>query len=343
MEQLVTKTIGSRDLVTALKAAAEPTRLRILLLLRDFELNVKDLTRILGQSQPRLSRHLKLLNEAGLIERFREGSWVYFHLADRSSGGLIAERVLSLAASDDSVIARDRERAKALEREREEAAQRYFEAHAGEWDRIRALHVSEREVEAAIGAALGPGPFRTLIDLGTGTGRMMDLLASRYERGIGIDANQSMLAFARLNLTRAGHAHAQVRHGNIYDLPLDSGSADAVTMHQVLHYLGDPAAAIREASRLLAPGGRLLIVDFAPHELEFLRDSHAHARLGFAREQVAEWMAEAGLSPLAGRDLVPAAREPGGKLTVSLWLAERPRDVATGRARPRTLALEGSR
>ncbi len=336
-------TIGSRELVAALKAAAEPTRLRILLLLRDGELNVKDLTRILGQSQPRLSRHLKLLTEAGLIERFREGSWVYFHLTDRSTGGLLAERLLTLADSTDAVFVRDRERAKALEREREATAQDYFVEHAGQWDRIRALHVSEAEVEAAICDALGAGPFRTLVDLGTGTGRLLALLSGRYDRGVGIDVNQAMLAYARSNLSRAGHNHAQLRHGNIYDLPLDSGMADAVTMHQVLHYLGDPAAAIREAGRLLAPGGRLLIVDFAPHELEFLRDAHAHVRLGFARDQVAEWMVEAGLQPLPGRDLVPATQAAAGKLTVSLWLAERPRETAGARTRSRSMALEGSR
>jgi len=338
---VTTARLGSSDLVTALKAVAEPTRLRILLLLVLGELNVKDLTRILGQSQPRLSRHLKLLVEAGLIERFREGSWVYFNLADRATGGLVVERLLSLAATDDPVLVRDRERAVTLQKEREQAAQAYFRQHAGQWDRIRALHVAEAEVETAIAEALGAGPFKLLVDLGTGTGRLLELLAARSERSIGLDVNQDMLAFARSNLARAGHQHIHVRHGDIYSVPLDSGSADAVTMHQVLHYLRDPVAAIREAARLLAPGGRLLIVDFAPHDLEFLRDAHAHVRLGFSRDQVRNWLADAGLVPLSGRDLAPsAAGAPGDKLTVSLWLAERP--IEGGRAKSRPLALEGT-
>lgn len=335
--------LSSAEVVVALKAAAEPTRLRILLLLTQGELNVKDLTRILGQSQPRLSRHLKLLVEAGLIERFREGSWVYFHLADRSSGGLVVDRLLSLVRTNDAAFIRDRERAEALQREREAAAQTYFLTNAATWDRVRALHVAEAEVEAAMRAALGDGPFRLLVDLGTGTGRLLDLFADRIERGIGLDVNQAMLAYARSNLARAGHAHAHVRHGDIYSLPLDSGCADAVTMHQVLHYLRDPASAIREAGRLLAPGGRLLIVDFAPHDLDFLRDAHAHARLGFPREQVCQWLVEAGLAPVAGDDLVPTTGEIAGKLTVSLWLAERKAPAAPGPTTSRSLAMEGSR
>ncbi len=338
---MTTTRLGSKDLVTALKAAAEPTRLRILLLLSQGELNVKDLTRILGQSQPRLSRHLKLLVEAGLIERFREGSWVYFNLADRSTGGVVVERLLSLAATDEPTLRRDRERALSLQSEREATAQAYFRRHAGDWDRIRALHVSESEVETAIAEALGKGPFKLLVDLGTGTGRLLELFAERCERSIGLDVNQDMLAFARSNLARGGHHHVHVRHGDIYSVPLDSGSADAVTMHQVLHYLRDPVAAIREAARLLAPGGRLLIVDFAPHELEFLRESHAHVRLGFARDQVRQWLADAGLKPMTGRDLAPAAGTADGKLTVSLWIAERSQEGARGGTR--TLAMEGSR
>lgn len=335
-------TLGSRQVVAALKAAGEPTRLRILLLLASGELNVKDLTRILGQSQPRLSRHLKLLVEAGLIERFREGSWVYFHLADRAAGGVFNEHLLAMASRDDAQIRRDRERAEYLQKEREEAAQSYFREHAGDWDRLRALHVAEVDVEAAMRDALGVGPFRQLVDLGTGTGRLLQLFSDRAERSLGIDLNQSMLAYARSNLARAGLVHAHVRHGDLYSVPLDSGSADAVTMHQVLHYLRDPASAIAEAARLLVPGGRLLIVDFAPHELEFLRDSHAHVRLGFPREQVRQWMAEAGLVPLPGRDLVPAASGGAEQLTVSIWIGERPSTPSKDRTRSRTMALEGA-
>ncbi len=328
----MTGSFASSAIVTALKAAAEPTRLRILLLLAAGELNVKDLTQILGQSQPRLSRHLKLLVEAGLVERFREGSWVYFHVSDRTPGGRLVLDLLKLVDASDAAVARDKERSEALKRERETSAQDYFRTHAADWDRIRSLHVAESEVEAAMSEALGEGSFKLFIDLGTGTGRILELFAGRYERGLGLDLNQAMLTYARSKLGRGGNGHVQVRHGDIYALALPDGVADAIVMHQVLHFLSDPALAIREAARVLAPGGRLLIVDFAPHELEFLRESYAHERLGFTPAQVSDWMQSAGLEPVEQRNLAaePAAGEQ--KLTVSLWLGARPKAVA--RAKP---------
>jgi ubiquinone/menaquinone biosynthesis C-methylase UbiE len=312
------------DLVAALKAAAEPTRLRILLLLAGGELNVKDLTLILGQSQPRISRHLKLLCEAGLIERFRDGSWVYFHISDRQAGGRLALRLVADVDPSESSVRRDRERAEALKREREAAAQAFFEKHAADWDRIRTLHVAEKDVEAAMRRAIGDGPFDLFVDLGTGTGRTLELFADRFARGLGLDVNQAMLAYARANLTSKGFTKAQVRHGDIYSLSLADRQADVVVMHQVLHFLSDPALAIREAARVLSPGGKLLIVDFAPHELEFLRSREAHERLGFTHEQVAGWLKDAGLTPNTVEDMKPKADDREEILTVTIWLAERP-------------------
>jgi ArsR family transcriptional regulator len=296
---------------------------------------VKDLTRILNQSQPRISRHLKLLAEAGLIERAPEGSWVYFRLADAGPGREVAGRVLKLLDLSDPVIVRDRIRAQSVQEERQVAAQAYFRSHAADWDRIRALHVAEEQVEAAVSDALGPGPFDLLVDLGTGTGRMLELFASRFRRGLGLDLNPAMLAYARAKLERAGVAQAQVRQGNLYDLPLADRSADAVVMHQVLHFLSDPQRAVREAVRVLAPGGRLLIVDFAPHELEFLREEYAHERLGFAGPLMAQWCADCGAEVVETRELAPQAASQKGKLTVSLWVACRPRaaEAATGNQR----------
>jgi len=313
--------------VAALKAIAEPTRLRLLALLASGELNVKDLTGILGQSQPRISRHLKLLSEAGLVERAPEGSWVYFRLSEGGEGGALARLVLEAVDRADPVLVRDRRRAEALREERERAAQVYFQGHAGEWDSIRALHVAEAEVENAIAQVLGPGPFDLLVDLGTGTGRMLELLRGRYRRGLGIDLSPAMLAYARAKLERGNIPSAHVRQGDIYDLPLPDLAAGALLMHQVLHFLSDPQRAVREAARVLAPGGRLLIVDFAPHELEYFREQYAHERLGFTREQVAHWLADGGLDLIETRDLAPAA---GGaaKLTVSMWLAGRPQGAA---------------
>jgi ArsR family transcriptional regulator len=338
----MTGALETSDLVTALKAAAEPTRLRILLLLAAGELNVKDLTQVLGQSQPRISRHLKLLAEAGLIERFREGSWVYFHVSDRSEGGRLAHRVLEAVDRNDTVVRRDLERAEALKRDRETTAQTYFREHAADWDRIRTLYVAEDAVEAAIAEALGERRYKLFVDLGTGTGRMLELFAKHFERGLGLDVNQSMLAYARSRLNTAGLTNAEVRHGDIYSLALGPGTADAVVMHQVLHYLSEPGHAIREAGRVLAPGGRLLIVDFAPHDMESLRETHAHERLGFSNEHMQEWLEAAGLKALETRDLKPEHRDGRPKLTVSLWLAGRAADAAA-EASTQTRQLEWTR
>jgi ubiquinone/menaquinone biosynthesis C-methylase UbiE/DNA-binding transcriptional ArsR family regulator len=312
------------DLNRALKAAAEATRLRILALLAEAELTVSDLTDILRQSQPRISRHLKLLAEAALIERFREGSWAFFRLGERGGNTELARALIARLDPDDPAIARDRERLAAVRAARAAAAQSYFRRHAAEWDRIRKLHIADASVEAAIRTALADKPFRSLLDLGTGTGRMLELFGPEIERGLGLDLSLDMLALARARLDRAGLRHCSVRQGDIYDLALPKDSFDVVIIHQVLHFLDDSARAIAEAARVLRPGGRLLVVDFAPHDLEFLRDEHAHRRLGFAPETVTQWLTAAGLDVLRQQSL-PPEQNSGGKIAVSLWVARDPR------------------
>ena len=316
-------------LTTTLKAAGEATRLRILALLAEAELTVSDLTEILRQSQPRLSRHLRLLAEAGLVERFREGSWAFFRLGDHGSSAEMARTLIARLDADDAVIARDRERLASVRAARAAAAQNYFRRHAVEWDRIRKLHVADAAVEDAIRAALADKPIRALLDLGTGTGRMLELFAGDIERGLGLDLSLDMLALARARLDRAGLKNCSVRQGDIYDLALSRDSFDVVIIHQVLHFLDDSARAIREAARVLRPGGRLLVVDFAPHDLEFLREEHAHRRLGFAAESIAQWLEAAGLDIVRQQTLPPG---PEGKIAVSLWLARDPRIVLTAPA-----------
>jgi len=310
-------------LTATLKAAGETTRLRLLMLIAEAELTVSDLTAILRQSQPRLSRHLRLLAEAGLIERYREGSWAFFRLGERGAADIARSLIARLDASD-PVIARDRERLAAVRAARAAAAQNYFRRHAAEWDRIRKLHVADAAVEDAIRDALGDAPIRALLDLGTGTGRMLELFAGDIERGLGLDLSLDMLALARARLDRAGLKHCSVRHGDIYNFALPRDSFDVVIIHQVLHFLDDSARAIREAARVLRPGGRLLVVDFAPHDLEFLRQEHAHLRLGFPAETVTQWLEAAGLDVLRQQTLPPG---PEGKIAVSLWLARDPRIV----------------
>jgi len=310
------------DLTAMLKAAGESTRLRILALIAEAELTVSDFTEILRQSQPRLSRHLRLLAEAGLIERFREGSWAYFRMGERGGPADIARAMVARLDANDPVIARDRERLAAVRTARATAAQNYFRRHAAEWDRIRKLHVADAAVEEAIRAALADKPIRALLDLGTGTGRMLELFGNDIERGLGLDLSLDMLALARARLDRAGLKNCSVRQGDIYDLALPRDSFDVVIIHQVLHFLDDSARAIREAVRVLRPGGRILVVDFAPHDLEFLRDEHEHRRLGFAPDTVTQWLEAAGLDIVRQETLPPG---PHGKIAVSLWLAQDPR------------------
>jgi ubiquinone/menaquinone biosynthesis C-methylase UbiE len=312
------------DLNSALKAAGEETRLRIVALLSEAELTVSDLTDILRQSQPRISRHLKLLAEAGLVERFREGSWAFFRLGERGGSASLARDLVARLDPDDPTIARDRERLASVRAARAAAAQKYFARHAAEWDRIRKLHVADEAVEEAISAALADKSFRSLLDLGTGTGRMLELFGPSIERGLGLDMSLDMLSLARTRLDRAGLRHCSVRQGDIYDLALPKDSFDVVIIHQVLHVLDDGARAIAEAARVLRPSGRLLVVDFAPHDLEFLRDEHAHRRLGFPPEAVSGWLAAAGLDVVAQQTLNPD-RSSDGKVAVSLWLGRDPR------------------
>jgi ubiquinone/menaquinone biosynthesis C-methylase UbiE/DNA-binding transcriptional ArsR family regulator len=308
----------------ALKAAGEATRLRILALLGEAELTVSDLTDILRQSQPRISRHLRLLAEAGLVQRFREGSWAIFRLGERGGAADLGRELVGRLDFGDATLVRDRERLAGVRAVRAAAAQAYFRRHAAQWDLIRKLHVADAAVEEAIVEALATPPIRSLLDLGTGTGRMLELFGPRIERGLGIDLSLEMLALARARLDRAGLKHCSVRHGDIYDLALPKDSFDTVVIHQVLHFLDDGARAIAEAARVLRPSGRLLVVDFAPHDLEFLREEHAHRRLGFAPEMVAQWMAAAGLDVRLQKSLPPEPTS-DGKIAVSLWLGHDPR------------------
>lgn len=306
-------------LVHQMKAAGDESRVRLLALLRGGERSVKELTDILGQSQPRISRHLKVLTDAGLVSRSPEGSWVYYSLSDDDAGREVALGILRGLDESDSKLLRDNERLTALRQRNQEAADRYFSEHAACWDEIRSLHVPERQVEAAILERAGDGPFRAMLDIGTGTGRMLELFAGRYERAVGLDLSPAMLAVARANLERAGIHKARVRLGDVMNLPVPRDSFDLVVIHQVLHFLDEPGRALAEAAGALAAGGRLLVVDFAPHELEYLRESHAHRRLGFTHAQVKRWVGAAGLRLDAAEDLAP--QDESGGLTVTIWSA----------------------
>ena len=316
-------------LLNGLRAAGEHTRLRLLALLSRNELTVSELTWILGQSQPRVSRHLKLLSEARLVERIQEGSWAFYRLADSGPGTEILAALVALLPRDDPDLSRDYQRLESVKQNRAVAASAYFRDIAKSWDRIRDLYVAEADVEQAMLSAAGQGPIGTLLDLGTGTGRVLQVFGERVGRGLGIDASREMLSVARANLAKQNLSHCQVRHGDIYNLSVPTGSVDVVTIHHVLHFLDDPATAIAEAAEALRPAGKLLIVDFAKHSLELLRSDYAHRRLGFDDAEVTDWCLAAGLEDVRVKHLTVSGPRDAERLTVSLWTGVQRADAPT--------------
>ncbi|EZP80803.1 ArsR family transcriptional regulator [Novosphingobium resinovorum] len=308
-----------------LRALSEPTRLRMLRLLAHMELAVGELAQVLGQSQPRVSRHIKILCDAGLAERRKEGSWVFLRIAvseqGESSLGTAAANLLNVAERDDSQFAarcaEDRRHLAAIRAGREASAEAYFARHAAEWDTLRRLHGADEPVEAALLRALGEETIGGLLDVGTGTGRMAQLLSARAGRVTALDKSPEMLRIARARLQDLPAGKVDLVQGDFTALPFAPDAFDTVLFHQVLHFAQDPAVVLTEAARVLRPGGRIAVVDLAAHEREEMRERHAHARLGFSDEQMLAHLASAGLTP--GE---PVAL-PGDPLTVKIWTARR--------------------
>ena len=306
-------------LLSALRAAGEPTRLRILAILALGELTVSELTQVLLQSQPRISRHLKLLADAGLIVRYPEGSWVFYRLDESAQlGDLLGEIIASLPQGDHE-LQRDRERLAEVRAERAARAQAYFAANAAQWDSLRANHIPETAIEERMGELIGGRDIDLLVDLGTGTGRMLEIFGTRASRAVGFDISPDMLTIARAKLDELAAENCQVRQGDCANVPLEDNVADIVILHQVLHFLDDPQRAVNEAARITRPGGCVLIADFGPHEMEDLRNEHAHRRLGFADDEMNHILRAAGLFAAAG-DTLTSQNTP---LTVAMWQAEK--------------------
>ncbi len=324
------------------KALADPTRLRTLRLLSAMELAVGELAQVLGQSQPRVSRHVGILCDAGLAERHREGSWVFL----RAGTGETAQTTPILAALDQllataerenpefaKICADDRRKLAAIRTARESNAEDYFARHASEWDDLRALHTSDGQVEQLLAKALANAPLGSVLDIGTGTGRMAELLAAQADRIVALDKNLEMLRVARAKLQHLPAARIELVQGDFGDLPFGAGTFDTVLLHQVLHFAQDPAQPLQEAARVTRPGGRIAIIDFAAHNREELRDRHQHVRLGFADAQMHELLTAAGFAPSD-----PLALE-GGELVVKIWIGARlSDDASTPPSKPATKA-----
>ena len=309
-------------LLAGLKAVAEHTRLRLLTILIRNELTVSEITFILDQSQPRVSRHLKLMCDAGILDRVQEGAWVFYRVTDKQPGRNLCNALIELIPNEDLVLQRDLGRLEKIRSEHAEQAETYFYENARQWDKLRNLYVSEKKVEQAMLSAVADVEVKELLDLGTGTGRMLEVFGAVVEKGMGIDKNRDMLAIARAKLEDNRLTHCQVRQGDIHNVSLPSESVDLITVHHVLHFLNDPQMVIAESSRLLKPGGYLLVVDFAPHNIELLREEHAHRRLGFSDQEVSHWCENSNLSVVSIKHL-EAASKSNAKLTVTLWVVKK--------------------
>jgi ubiquinone/menaquinone biosynthesis C-methylase UbiE len=316
-------------LLNIMRALADPTRMRIVLLIRQLELSVSEIVQILGQSQPRVSRHIRILDEAGIVERRREGAWVFLRPGAMLTGGAL-QPLFALPGTDDSKpVLRDIKRLDEVRADRAAMAADYFTGHAAEWDSLRSLHISEAEVEGALKTLIAQQPLGRVLDVGTGTGRMIEIFAGQAERFVAVDNSVEMLRLARAKLASlpnaaAVQAHTDIVRGDFNTLPFEDRSFDTILFHQVLHYAQTPDHVIAEAARLLAPGGRLVIVDFASHDFEELRSIHAHARLGFADDMMQRAFAASGLA-LSGIETLE-----GGRLAVKIWSATRPSALGQG-------------
>ena len=308
-----------------LRALADPTRLRIMRLLAAMELAVGELAQVLGQSQPRVSRHVKILCDAGLAERHKEGSWVFLRSAIGEGrapplGGATA-RLLALAEEGDATFAarcaEDRRHLAAIRAAREDTAEHYFARHAAEWDQLRSLHSPDGPVETALLTALGPDSLGALLDVGTGTGRIAELLAPRAMRVAGLDKSPEMLRLARTRLQHLPAQSLELVQGDFAALPFADASFDTVVFHQVLHYAQEPLLALTEAARVCRAGATIAVVDFAAHDREELRERHAHARLGFTDEAMLALLTDAGFAAAAPQALA------GKPLTVKIWTGSR--------------------
>jgi len=313
------------ELLRGLKAAAEPTRLKILSLCAHAELTVSDLVEILDQSQPRVSRHLRLLVEAGLLQRNQEGAWAWYRLPASGTASELAHTLVDLLPEADRHHAADLQRLQGISEGWARRVEDYFRSHAEDWEEIRTLHVDQKSVDKAVMAALGAGRVDALLDIGTGAGHMLLLLGDRIERGVGVDRSAEMLAVARHKLFQAKLRNCEVRQADMTSLPFESGSFSAATLSMVLHFAEEPAAVIAEAARILRPGGKAVLIDFAEHEMASLREEQAHRWLGFDDHSVQKWSRAAGLG-------MTAKRLKGGKLTVVVWTLT----LAETDPRPRT-------
>ena len=274
------------ELLRQLRAAAEPTRLRIIALCGHAELSVGDFVAILGQSQPRVSRHLKLLVDAGLLIRNKEGSRAYYRLLESDKNAQLSQVLNDLMDESDPMLVLDLSRLGIIRSERARFVDNYFDEFAGEQSRLSQISADEELISQLLLQYVQQENIGELLDVGTGNGRMLLLLGSKIEKAIGIDNSREMLAIARTNLEQADLKNCQVRIGDMYRLPFAENRFGLITINSLLRYAEKPKDVLTEATRVLKPGGILFIVDFSDHGLTELRDEYGHRWLGFSKDEM---------------------------------------------------------
>ena len=299
--------------LSMLKATSESSRLRLLILCASGEFTVSDLMQIIGQSQPGVSRNLKILCDAGLLRRIRQGSWVFYRSVTKGAEAEFVHYLTTVMPATDPTIQLDRQRLLELKNERLRAAAQYFEKTAAEWDSIRTLHVEDLDIERTLKTRVLEAKPRTLLDIGTGTGRILEILGPYVEDAEGVDFSHEMLTVARANLDKPSLRHCRVRHSNMYQLPYQDRSFHFITIHHVLHFAHQPQQVLKEAARVLRTQGQMVIVDFASHVREELRTKFKHQRLGFSNDEMEGWLHKIGLS------IQPPTKFTGESLAVMIW------------------------
>lgn len=312
-------------LLQALRAAGEQTRLRILALCAQHELSVTDLIQVLGQTQSRVSRHLKILVEAGLLERYQEGQWARYRLAGQGSvipgqdsnkaGISLARYILQNIDMMSPVFRRDHEILTRRMDARQQRIQQFFRENAPKWEEMRAELVNQPAIDAHIRDVLLAKPVKHFLDVGTGTGKALLELGPSIGAGIGIDNSFAMLDIARNNIEESNLNNCQVRHADMTQMPYEAKTFDTALVHMVLHYSETPPLVISEIARVLTKGGRVLIIDLVRHENTEIRTALQHLWPGFDKEEMEDWLSQAGLTVEDTTELN------GGKLKVFATLA----------------------
>ena len=303
------------DYIDALRAISEPTRFRLTRLCAQGELTVSELMRIVGQSQPRVSRHLKLLQDAGVLESFREQHWVFYRVAQNSPSQQLVSDLLQHLPADDDLMDFDQTRLNELRDARAKLSEEFVETEVPDWLRLHEYHGDELRFGDAVRDALAGREVGHLLDIATGTGRMLKIAGPLAESGVGIDLSKKMVMVARNALAEADLPHLTVRQEDMYQMRFPARHFDTVTIDQVLYFASNPDALIREATRVLKPSGRLLLVAFTE-----AANAKTPPAVSIAISDIRSWLEDAGLKIVTTNVL------PGDVLDISLLVSEKNKD-----------------